>query len=318
MESRNEISILGINILFLIMAILLLTVGTVVQSINIKTGLIITEFLLVLLPPLLFLKIKRAPIAHYLRLNRLRLKHGMLIVAITILIYPAALFVNLIVLTIISLIGPIQQPPIPVASNFTEYLVLMAIIAISAGICEEVFFRGMLMRGYEKLGVVPAIAISSILFGMFHFNVQNIAGPTLLGIIFGYLVYRTDSLFAGIIGHTTNNAVAVTIGFLTNTVNERLLQENGPTIQQMPGTFQLAASTFFIGIIALLTGLCAFALLRIIIKDTKKRDYRSIEEVGKDEEIHGKKPSIRAYIPVFLTVAIFLYIVFLQITQMRI
>ena len=308
MESNKQLNILETNILYFLMAVLLLSVGTVVQTQSIISGLIITEYLLVLMPPLIYLLAKRIPIIKFLRLNKLRFKHGLLIIAITILSYPIALFFNLIVMTLLSTIGTIQQPPIPIASDLGEYFTLMAIIALSAGLCEEVFFRGMLMRGYESLGPIPAIFISAVLFGLFHFNIQNLAGPTVLGIIFGYLVYRTDSLFAGMIGHATNNGIAVTIGYLANVANNKFLQQDLETIGQMPGTLQMALSTITIGVVALVTGLCAFALLRIIIKDTQKeREDR--------EEVSFNKPSVWVYTPVFLTIIIFMYIGYLQIAK---
>lgn len=313
MQQKKDRSIIEINIVFFITALLLLTVGVIVQSKNVKVGLIITEFILVLLPPIIYLKIKGVSLVHSLRLNKLRIKHGLLIMGITTLCYPVALFVNLIILTLLSTFGPIQQPPIPVASNFSEYIILMFIIAVSAGICEEVFFRGMLLRGYEKLGIYPSIILSSVLFGMFHFNIQNLAGPVFLGILFGYLVIKTDSLFAGIIGHITNNGVAVTIGYLANAASERALEENIAIGQQIPGTIQLLAATVSMGVIAVLTGLCALILIRIILKDIKvntlEEEYRSIEK-------ENYRFSALDFIPVFLTVAIFIILGYLQINHM--
>ncbi len=315
MSLKKEKNILEINIVFFVTALLLLTVGAIVQSLDVKIGLLVTEFILILLPPLIYLKFKGVSLSSYLRLKRLNLKHGLLIVAITTLSYPVALFFNLIILTLLSTIGPIQQPPIPVAGNLVEYIVLMVVIAISAGVCEEVFFRGMLLRGYEKLGMIQAIALSSIFFGIFHFNIQNMAGPIFLGILFGYLVIKTDSLYAGIIGHITNNGVAVTIGFLTNTANKKLLEENPSLIQKMPETFQLMASTVLIGMIALVTGLIAFFLLRIIIKDTKVEVYRDIEEI-EIIETEPKKFPVLQFIPVYLIIAIFIFLGYLQISNM--
>ena len=311
MEVKNKNNILGINILYFFMAIALLTIGTMVQSLNIKTGLIITEYFIVLMPGLAYLKLKGVPIAKYLRLNRLPVKHGLLIVFITILFYPVAMFFNLIVLTLLSSFGPLQQPPIPTASSAGEYIILLIIIALSPGICEEVFFRGLLMRGYEGIGKIQAIVISSVLFGIIHFNLQNIAGTTVLGLIFGILVYKTNSLYAGIIGHATNNGIAVTIGYIMNTAAENVLPLEIETVQA-PGMLQMAAATIAIGVIALVTGIIAFGLFRIIIKDTEKANR--IDEAC--ESVPLEQPNLWAYSPVFLTVLIYLFMAFLQINQM--
>ncbi|TCO71469.1 type II CAAX endopeptidase family protein [Marinisporobacter balticus] len=321
MEKRKEIDILGVNILYFVTAMLLLTVGYYVQNKDLKMGLVITEYVLVLLPPLIYIKLKGYGFKRVLRLNPLSIKHSLIVIAITILVYPIALFFNLIVMTFISTIGKIQSPPIPTANNITEYFILMVIIAMSAGICEEIFFRGLVLRGYEELGSIHAVVISSLLFGLFHFNIQNFAGPVVLGLVFGYLVYRTGSLFAGMIGHMTNNGIAVTLGFLMNLVKDQLPQSNMDTMSQIPNTLSLSVATIFVGVIATITGIGAYFLLRIIIKDTKNRkENRDIEDIRlekEDESIEiSNKTSIYVFTPILLTVIIFIYVAYSQLKYM--
>jgi membrane protease YdiL (CAAX protease family) len=313
--------ILGINILYLVVALLLLTVGAFVQYRDVKTGLIITEYVLVLLPVILFLKIKGESIKEVLRLNPLRAKHGVLIVLITILSYPVALFFNLIAMTILSTFGKLEQLPIPMADNFKDYIILMLIISVSAGICEEVFFRGLMMRGYERLGKANAIALTAILFGVFHFNVQNLLGPIVLGLIFGYLVYQTNSLYAGIIGHMANNGFAVTLGYGLIQFQKILGNAVDAGAQAMPNTIQLAMATLVIGFIAVLGGGAAFMLLRIIIQDTAQMEYREGSgEILLNEHIEELLPKVKmsmvSFIPVFITLIIFVFLGYMQIQRL--
>ncbi|MCT4619604.1 MAG: CPBP family intramembrane metalloprotease [Marinisporobacter sp.] len=314
MEKKDEIGLLGVNILYLITAILLLTVGYYVQSKNIKSGLIITEYILVLMPPLIYIKLKGDSFKRVLRMNKLKGKHALIVMGITVLIYPVALFFNLIIMTVLSTLGKIEPPPIPTANNMSEYFVLMLIIAMSAGICEEVFFRGLVMKGYEKLGQINGIVLSALLFGLFHFNIQNFAGPVVLGLVFGFLVYRTNSIFAGIIGHITNNGIAVTFGFLMNYIHSKLPETNIDMQPQMPNTMQLIFGTVFMGMIAVLTGAIAYFLIRIIIKDTKNI-YSSMDDYVENEEnnIEGKKMSLFVFTPIFLTGIIFIYVAYMQL-----
>ena len=114
-------------------------------------------------------------------------------------------------MTIISFLGNLNIPQLPMATNKSEYVKLLFIISVSAGICEEIFFRGFVLSGYERMGKRRAIIFSAILFGFFHFNIYNLAGPIILGLIFGYLVIETGSIFAGMIGHMVNNGFAVTL-----------------------------------------------------------------------------------------------------------
>lgn len=311
LRENKGIGIRGINTLYFLMALLLISLGAAFQERDVLKGLLFTEYALVLLPPLVYIKLKGDSLKRVLRLNGLRFKHVMLVILITILSYPVALFFNLVGMTLISIFGEIQQPPIPTAENLKEYFVLMLVIAVSAGICEEVFFRGLMLRGYEDLGTANAIFISSALFGIFHFNLQNLLGPMVLGLIFGYLVYRTDSIFAGILGHITNNGVAVTLGYAANLLNKRLLDPNMEAVQgAMPGTLQLIGAAFIVGIWAVLSGSLAYVLLRMIIRDTESR-------VKAFSEVPAEKPkfSFFAFLPIILTLVLFVLLGYLQIVQ---
>lgn len=313
--SSDRFNILEVNIFYLAVAILLLTFGAYFQGLNIKTGLLITEYILVLLPILAFLKFKNMNIKKVLRLNKLRIKHGFVVIAITLFTYPVALFFNLIMITIISMFDSIKPLPIPTANNFEEYIGLFFIIAISAGICEEIFFRGLLLSAYESKFKDKAVIISAVLFGLFHFNLQNLLGPIVLGLIFGYLVYLTDSIYAGIIGHITNNGLAVTLAYIMNVLNQKLhLQEGINSEQVMSNTFQLFAATLLVGFIAIVTGLFVYLLIKVIKNDIAKKYKKEFAEEWRYEyDIENiSKNKITYYIPIVIILIIYGIISYIQ------
>lgn len=317
MGKNKGIGILGINVVYFLTALLLLSFGFAYQEKDVLRGLLFTEYVLILLPPLVYIKLKGDSFKRVLRLNPLRLKHAMMVILITALSYPVALFFNLVGMTLLSTFGEIIQSPVPTAENFQEYFILMFVIAVSAGICEEVYFRGLVLRGYERLGTANAIVISSVLFGIFHFNLQNLLGPIVLGLIFGYLVYRTDSILAGILGHLTNNGVAVTLGYIANLAHEKLMDQAVDSMQEaMPGTLQLVGLTFLVGIWATVFGLLAYFLLRVIIRDTEGRNSEC-EETSLLESKESKV-SFFAFIPILLTLLLFIFLGYLQMIQMGI
>ena len=79
----------------------------------------------------------------------------------------------------------------------------LAAISICAGVCEEALFRGALQASLvERVGVVPAIAIVSLLFGASHLLSWTYAIiATGMGIYLGVLFYFTDNLLAPILTH---------------------------------------------------------------------------------------------------------------------
>ena len=77
-----------------------------------------------------------------------------------------------------------------------------------APIMEEFVFRGMILnRLIVKIGVQKAVIISSIIFGALHG--EAIVGASLFGVVMGLLYLHTQSLWAPILLHVANNAVAV-------------------------------------------------------------------------------------------------------------
>ena len=211
---HSKLTIAGVNIIYLLTLILLISVGTFVQLRSFNSGILITEFVLIALPALLYVIFKKGSFKKELRFNKISFMETLLTVFIFMCGYPVALFLNLIGNIFISLFGKLIQSPIPFAYSFNEYIILLLIVAGSAGICEEILFRGLILRGYEKLGKWHSIIFSAVLFSILHINIQNILGPLFLGILLGYVVYTTNSIFAGMIGHFINNAISVTIGFL--------------------------------------------------------------------------------------------------------
>ncbi|MET3732836.1 CPBP family intramembrane glutamic endopeptidase [Moheibacter stercoris] len=83
-------------------------------------------------------------------------------------------------------------------------------VCILAPIFEEILFRGILLRGLLQNGTSPIIAIilSSFLFGAAHMNPWQFLGAGFLGAIFGYVYYRTKSLWLVMFLHALNNMIS--------------------------------------------------------------------------------------------------------------
>ena len=83
-------------------------------------------------------------------------------------------------------------------------------IAIMAPLVEELLFRGAIQGYMLRKGMKPlhAILIASAIFGIVHMNPIQIPFAFAIGMIFGWLYYRTGSVVPGIVGHFINNSIA--------------------------------------------------------------------------------------------------------------
>lgn len=311
MDKLNGRSIFQVNIFYLITGFLLLFVGSIVQSIEIYSGLLITEYILVLIPSILYIKMKGLSIKNTLKLNKISLKQIIYICGISIFTYPVAVFLNLIVITILTSFGEIFPSGVPMTSDPKVFLFSLFVIAISPAICEEIMFRGVIMNEYENISKRQAIIFSAILFGIFHVNIQNLVGPILLGIIFGITVYKTNSIYASMIGHAINNGIALTIGYFATKAEEALPQTETVDlpVEGMFFQIQLMISIAIIGILAFLS----HKVLKKLIKDlprSEKGEFISLKQRN-IENSNDEKPyefEIFHYIPLAIFFALFLYI----------
>ncbi|HAS74438.1 MAG TPA: hypothetical protein DCS67_09865, partial [Clostridiales bacterium UBA8960] len=144
LENRN-FSIKEANIFFIILAVLFLTVGSYVQSRELITGLLITEFGLLAAPVIVYSVLKKKNLSEVFRFKRLPFSAGFKIVIMAALMLPAVAVANLATILIVEFFGTPIPTPIPVASTPGEFILLFAVIAGSAGICEEIFFRGAIL-----------------------------------------------------------------------------------------------------------------------------------------------------------------------------
>ena len=88
---------------------------------------------------------------------------------------------------------------------------LWLVVAVLPALAEELFFRGFLMAGFRKLGAVPAIAITALLFAFAHSSIYRLAPTLLIGVLLGVIVWRTGSIVCGIVAHTLNNGLMITL-----------------------------------------------------------------------------------------------------------
>lgn len=279
-----------ICIIFSAVIILFATLGFRVQKNDFYSGILITEFALIMLPALIFLVAFRYDLKYVLRLNKTSVLNFTLIFFIMTFAIPIAGLFNLANLWLVNTIfGKVMVIQPPVSESFLDLLVNILVIGGSAGICEEFLFRGVIQRGFERFGAVRSILMAGFLFSLTHLDFQKIFGTFILGALIGFIVYRSNSLYGGMFAHFTNNSLAVIIGFLLTKImnimknagmqvhqTETDLSSYFAALSQMP-KMQLMIAAFFYGFMFLVALIIFAALIYAFIKTT-----------------HGKAESVRA------------------------
>jgi len=91
------------------------------------------------------------------------------------------------------------------------YLNLLMILFITP-VVEETYFRGFIFPAFSKtFGYLLGAIISSMLFGLLHFQANVIIYTFLLGLLLSFMYYRLGSIIPTIILHGLNNLIAYLI-----------------------------------------------------------------------------------------------------------
>lgn len=89
-------------------------------------------------------------------------------------------------------------------------------VGIIPSFCEEVMFRGYVMRSFEKrMGIAWAIALSSLLFGLYHLQLGIFLALGSIGLLLAILTWASDSLIPAMVGHFVNNGGVVMLTILS-------------------------------------------------------------------------------------------------------
>ena len=82
-------------------------------------------------------------------------------------------------------------------------------LCVFPALTEEFTFRGVVQTEYSSYGVGVAILMSSLMFSMLHFNLNNFIVYFFCGVVASYTVYVTGSIVSGVILHLMNNMYAL-------------------------------------------------------------------------------------------------------------
>ena len=251
------------NFLGLIDLIVLLNLNTTVTMIIIQ--------LLLFLPIVVYLILEKVNITEWVPFQGIGIATVLQTVLLTFLIMPLVAFINLVSMTfstnmVSESLGTMTENP---------FLVNLFMIAVLPAVLEEIVFRGIFYRAYREKGVVGAMILSSVTFGLMHMNFNQFCYAFVLGVIFCILVEATGSIFPAMIAHFVINGQSV-VGLHSLPALESSasgMEEISSIADMPPGLVTLMIG--IIGIVAVFaTVLAALVLFWIVTTCGRKEHIR--------------------------------------------
>lgn len=194
------------------------TVGLTLSLFNTAVGSLVNELVIFLgLPMALLLQRRQAPL-EFVRAAPFSLRH----LGYGFILGTANMWMTVFPLHFAAqhLLPTAWRPSVDASAMLhslhgVELGVFVLSVSLAAPVCEEFMFRGVVQR---SLGAVfspqVAIAVAAVVFSAFHLDVVGFLARAELGLLFGVLFLRTQSLWTGVGAHLANNAVSVGLFFL--------------------------------------------------------------------------------------------------------
>ena len=158
-------------------------------------------------------------------------------------------------------------------NTIQDLLLNLVLVAVFAGVGEELFFRGVLQRLFIKLFKNPwaGILVTSFIFSAIHLQFYGFIPRFTLGILLGLIYWYSGSLWPAIIAHFAYDAFAVVLIWF----NPALAEADSVTVSFGNKTLLAAIS---------------LALIIIIVILMKKRSTNNYEAVYARDNIDDSNP----------------------------
>lgn len=118
-------------------------------------------------------------------------------------------FVNTLFLQWLERFGYTPASPVLPSMQGAKILPVLLVTAVLPACLEELFFRGILLRGMKKFGTVAAVFYGAALFSLYHQSPAQTAYQFICGACFALIALRSGSILPTAVAHFINNATIV-------------------------------------------------------------------------------------------------------------
>ena len=134
------------------------------------------------------------------------------LVAAAVLIGSSAWYLNLALVDALVTVEPDETLALQRLVERPALLAVLLAVALVPALCEEVLFRGALLRGLaSRIAPGAALVVSAAMFAIYHFRPVQMLPTFTLGLVLGALVLRGGSILPSALAHCINNAMAIVV-----------------------------------------------------------------------------------------------------------
>jgi len=209
---RIALVVFGVSLLLYLMV----TGMLMLLGLDTRVTLVLSQFVALFGLALWLARLMRLPLREAFSLRPAAAVHWYMVAAAALPLQVAGGALQYVILRNLPPDSPVRQLMEQTLNQFVavegafDLLMLFAAAVVTAAICEEFLFRGLILGLLaRRAGWLSAIVWSAALFAIYHLNPVVLLPVTLVGLYLGLLVWRSGSLYPAIAAHALNNGLAL-------------------------------------------------------------------------------------------------------------
>ena len=167
------------------------------------------QLAILLLPALLFIRMRGRGYGKAIRLRRPAAAHIPLLICAFFLLLVGGFLLSALFGGTHTIGNSSSSFEAAAPNGVWQSLIAIPVLALLPAICEELLFRGILCTELDRRGALRAILVGSLLFALIHFDLANLPVYFYAGALLTLVLYVTDSLIATMIIHALYNLVSL-------------------------------------------------------------------------------------------------------------
>ncbi len=176
---------------------------------NVFLSLCIVQAIAFLAPTLLYYQLKHRRLSTSVLISPMKINQGVFIIFASLLFFSGQILIRIITIKYFGVSAP-SASVVP-TENVPAIQPILALCVVPA-LCEEFFFRGVILSEYRSYGLARAVIISSVFFAFSHFSFSGFLIYIFTGLMLSFLTVVCRSVFPAIILHFVNNLIDLYAG----------------------------------------------------------------------------------------------------------
>ncbi len=185
---------------------------------NIFLELSVVQLVAFFAPTIFYYQLKHRKLSTSILISPIRISQGVFVLFASLAFFSGQILIKYLMHKYLGISLP-SSASISISED-VPFIQPMLAVGLIPAICEEFFFRGVILSEYRSYGLAKAVFISALFFAFCHFSFQGFIIYFTAGLMLAFLTAVCRSVFPAMILHFANNMIDLYAGDFLNKIAE--------------------------------------------------------------------------------------------------